>query len=218
MPPPRRSAAAPASADAVAGADAGAKASARPGSGASDIGASTNTNVAAKAALYAGCSFISLVVLEHVARLLEIEHRPQMLLDAANDRARALFTWLGAMFAYASSFLERLKLDELIETAGDVAMSVAKFASTPLWFVYGYTHEVLVNAHPWVIWLGSAIIAGSILYAARAHLVRAAAWAREHATEIVGAAAFSAVVYWFVWDVSLLELVAPRLRATLKAL
>lgn len=181
-------------------------------------GASARPSIAARTALYAGCSFVSLVVLEHAARVLGLEHRPQTLLDAASDYARALFTWLGALFAYASSFLERLRFDELLATIGDILMSVAKLVTTPLWVVYGYTHEVLSAAHPWVIWIGSALIAGSLLYAARAHLARTGAWLAKHWDVVAWCALLAAVLYWLTWDVSLLELVAPRLRATLKAL
>ena len=187
----------------VAGADAGAN----------------GPSAAAKVVLYAGCSFVSLVVLEHVARVLELKHTPQVLLDGASVYARALFTWLGAALAYASSFLERLRLDDLLATVHDVGASTLKFATAPVWFVYGYTHQVFDHAaHPWVTWLGSALLVGTLAYAARARLARAGAWARAHAVEIVGAAAACGVLYWAAWDVSLLELVAPRLRATLRAL
>ena len=183
-----------------------------------DAGAN-GPSAAAKVVLYASCSFVSLVVLEHVSRVLELKHTPLVLLDGASVRARALFTWLGAALAYASSFLERLRLDEIVATVSDSGVGTLKFVTAPVWFVYGYTHQVFeYAAHAWVTWLGSALLLGALAYAARAHLARAGAWARAHAVEIVGAAAACGVLYWAAWDVSLLELVAPRLRATLRAL
>lgn len=165
----------------------------------------------------AGVILVTVLAFEHAARVNKWAHaRPSVWLESAARVSRAGFEWLVARFVWLSSFLVHLHLDELLLSAGDLARALSMLVSSPLWFVYGYTHGAAEYMHPWIIWTGSALLVGALAYAARAQLARAGQWARENAGALLWLLTVAVGVYCVAWRVNPIEMLAPRLWAVLE--
>lgn len=162
-------------------------------------------------------ALIAAVVCEHTARINGWAQRPSVWLDAAALAARSAFEWLAARFVWLSAFLEHLHLDGLAESFAAIAASAVKLASTPFFFVRAYAYGALASVHPWVVWLGSALLVACLTYAlwrwARAPLARASAAVRPYVPWLASGAYMLYLGYCFAWDVHPLDVATPRFYA-----
>jgi hypothetical protein len=98
------------------------------------------------------------LVLEHVAKVNNYEHKPSKAINWAANKSMVAFRKLGAVVASLSSFYNLLKLDQFAQTALDLAVPTAKLAMSPYYTAVGYVEQLKVYSNPTIIICGTTTI------------------------------------------------------------
>jgi hypothetical protein len=88
----------------------------------------------------------------------------------ANQSYRA-FSWLGRSFAWLSSYLTIVELQDLYRAAEDLLRPICNLFASPLAFVKGYLEFATTYKYPIIIGLGSSILLAVSVYAVSVYAV-----------------------------------------------
>lgn len=105
------------------------------------------------------------IALEHVARVNKLAYSPGRALSCVAEHVTRFFESLGRLLAVLSSFLERLQLYELGQSALAIVEPLWQIATAGVYVLVGYAKAVGEYAHPGVVVLGSLVLAGGATYA-----------------------------------------------------
>jgi len=96
---------------------------------------------------------------EHWASMQKIVYKPTYYIDLTTEFFKELFFQLGKLFAWMSSFVDWLKLQQIAETLGALIKSLTGLALTGFSFVEGYISEILTyNINRYLIFFGSGVL------------------------------------------------------------
>lgn len=96
---------------------------------------------------------------EHFARKRESTFKPSNGIIYLSVKLKALFEWLGGVFAHMSSFYTYINLGEFKQTAIDIVKPVGSLIVSPLYSIKGYYDQATEGyKHPYLIGLGTATI------------------------------------------------------------
>jgi hypothetical protein len=108
------------------------------------------------------CSLVGIFFWEHLGRLYKYE-RPSIYLLILVDKSITFFRNVGRMFAWLSSYLTWIKLEEIYITARDLIIPIVNLLLSPLQIIYGYWIATLSYMDKaWLIYIGSGLLVGAV--------------------------------------------------------
>ncbi len=111
-----------------------------------------------------GGSTVVTFVWEQSARQYNVRYKPSAGLTMMANGFIRLFTNVGKFFAWVSSYLKYINIDELVITAKSLLYPIFQFVSSPLHLILGYLSGALdyknTGGKTRVIFLGSIILIG----------------------------------------------------------
>ena len=105
-------------------------------------------------------------ITEHCGRINNINYKPSDMLQFIADKSVDLFWNIGKFFAWISSFLTIIDMNELIKTFWDIGSPICQFITSPLYMINGYLEQAMtyyVNKTS-LIFMGSIMLIASIAY------------------------------------------------------
>lgn len=108
-------------------------------------------------------AFLVIFSWEFAARKNDIWFRPTWVIDQCTALSRRIWTVVGRGAAFVSAFVEWLDFTELVETFQALACSLWTLVKSPfVYFFSGYTTKALTYARPFMVGIGSGLLAGAI--------------------------------------------------------
>lgn len=103
---------------------------------------------------------LAVVIWEHCARINQFSTwcRPSALLDLVATLSWDFFAWLGRGFAYLSSFITYLHLDEFWATIKALMEPIIKILGSWIAIPVDYCHVAVSYATPVAVFIGSAVL------------------------------------------------------------
>ena len=96
---------------------------------------------------------------EHFARKRDSNFKPSTGITYLSVKSKALFEWLGGVFAHLSSFYTYINLGEFKQTAIDIGRPIGSLVVSPLYSIKGYFDQATEGyKHPYLICLGTMTI------------------------------------------------------------
>ena len=90
--------------------------------------------------------------------------KPSTLITNLVVRSRTIFEWLGNRLAWVSSFLDWLDLKDMIKAFKNLCEPMIDLCITPLYTVKGYIDQLNIYDHPYMVFVGTLILATSLWY------------------------------------------------------
>ena len=123
---------------------------------------------------------------------------------------------------HVRDFLSWLHLDELCTSALVLVTALAKFASTPVFWVRAYAYATIDGAHIAIIWLGSALLAFALLLALRRWasepIARAHAWLCHNMYALLAFAPVVIGAFCYTWNISVFDIATPGVYAIMNSM
>lgn len=111
-------------------------------------------------------SFLAtLFIWEHTARIHGSDNRPSVALNAVAVTSVSLFYWVGAQFAWISSFLNWIDLGEIQETALILWQACWHLIISPTEALKGYYFYMISLKYSYAVILGSFLLVGAPIFA-----------------------------------------------------
>jgi hypothetical protein len=109
--------------------------------------------------LCASLFMFSILVWEHVGRGHEMNFRPSIGLKIVAGWAQDFFTRFGKFFAWVSSFLTNIDLQEVWKTIYDIGRPIFDICTSVFYFAKGYVEYAteFVNK-TWLVYVGSIVV------------------------------------------------------------
>lgn len=108
--------------------------------------------------------FATAFIWEHIARLHNADQRPSIALNAIANVSVSTFYWIGAQFAWISSFLNWIDLGEFQKTALSLWQSIWSVAISPTELLKGYYFFMISLPYSYAVILGSLLLIGGPLF------------------------------------------------------
>lgn len=110
--------------------------------------------------------FVFLIIWEHIAaEVICTNHwKPSFVIMLCYEHCRSMFISIGGWLAYFSSYLYRLKLERFLHSGWSVIRSTLQLVLSPFYILRGYFDGAWSYDNPWVIFTGSIILCGIVIW------------------------------------------------------
>lgn len=122
-------------------------------------------SILTKALLYMVMMFLIIFIWEYVAIKADMSNKPSYYICIVRDNILYLSEDIGIIFAYISSYLDIINLQDLAQAFTNIFMPIWEIcAEFPIYFKKGYMSITVLYDHPYIIILGSVLLVFNIIF------------------------------------------------------